>query len=68
MADAPPEEQRRNRQCVRCLSFMDGFMEGRVSSSLDNTGRLVSGSDYGMDGEGREESWGASSGLGQWSR
>lgn len=47
---------------------MDGFMEGRVSSSLDNTGRLVSGSDYGMDGEGREESWVASSGLGQWSR
>lgn len=29
-------------QCLRCLSSMDGFMEGRVSSSPDNPGRLVS--------------------------
>lgn len=29
-------------QCLRCLSFMDGFMEGRVSSSPDNPDRLVS--------------------------
>lgn len=44
--------RRRNRQCLRCLSFM----EGRVSSSLDNTGWLVTGSEYGMVGVGREES------------